>query len=178
MRVRNYRSEDSDTVIALQRLAAQTDGIAISDEDIAALLTNPTLDARANAFIITDDDDELNTWGQAGTLDGIIGETVGYTLVQTLRDEQSYHLRCIGTVHPAHRGQHAGRALFVAAMNHARYLVQEFELEAEEANIPIYFEAFFPVRDDKATRLAARLDMQATHEPAPQGLALYRRELL
>src|SRR5579859_5341778 len=179
MRTRNYRPEDSDAIITLQQLAAQTDGVRLdNDEDVEAWLAQPAMDARANAFIITDDDDELNTWSQAGTLDGIIGETVGYTLVQTILDEQGYHLRCTGTVHPAHRGQHAGRALFVAAINHARYLAQEFEFEAEEAGLPIYFEALLPLSDARATHLAEHLAMQATDEPAPQGLRLYRRELL
>lgn len=176
MRVRNYRPEDSDAILTLQRLAMQADGTSISDEQIEALLANPVIDARSNAFIVTDDDDELNTWGQAGTLDGITGETVGYTLLQTVQDEQSYHLRCTGTVHPVFRGQHVGRLLFVAAMNRARYLAQEFE--AEETGIAVYFEALLPIHDEKAAHLAAKLDMQATQEPAPPGLRLYRRELL
>src|SRR5690242_18602699 len=144
MRVRNYRPEDSDAILTLQRLAMQADGISIADKDIEALLMNPVIDARSNAFIITDDDDELNTWSQAGTLDGVIGETVAYTLLQVRQDEQGYHLRCIGTVHPVFRGQHVGRLLFVAAMNRARYLAQEFEFEAEETGIPVYFEALLP----------------------------------
>ena len=179
MRTRNYRPEDSDALIALEQLAIQTDGVRLAgEEDMEAWLTQPARDARSNAFIITDDDDELNTWSQAGTLDGIIGETVGFTLVQNIVDEQGYHLRCTGTVHPAHRGQHAGRALFVAALNHARYLAQEFEFEAEEAELPIYFEALMPLADARAAHLAERLGMQAADEAVSAGLRLYRRELL
>ncbi len=129
MRIRNFRFEDIPTLWHIHQAAAQADGIAAPDEDaFVAWLTDPALAAAANAFVITDDDDEVNTWGQAGTLEGVEGEIAGYTLVQLRQEPLAYHFICQGTVHPAYRHMHAGRALFICALNCARLLAAEFEI--------------------------------------------------
>lgn len=176
MRIRNYRQKDLPTLVHLQELATQHDGTGTFNEgDFVAWLEDAG--QAANTFVITDDDDELNTWGQAGTLDGIDGEIVGYTSVQLYQDQQGYHLLCQGTVHPQFRRQHAGRVLLVGALNRARMLAEEFEFEAEQEGIPVYFEAYLPASDPGAEGLAARCEMRAVEEPAPIGMQLYRREL-
>ncbi|HEX3642686.1 MAG TPA: hypothetical protein VHV10_15480, partial [Ktedonobacteraceae bacterium] len=69
MRIRNFRPEDIPTLIYIQQAAAQADkSVKMSEEELAIWLLADTVDASSNAFVITDDDDELNTWGQAGTL--------------------------------------------------------------------------------------------------------------
>ena len=176
MRIRTFHYEDMPTLIQIQRLAAQEDGVEPLD-DFESWLIDPALGATINAFVITDDDDELNTWGQAGTLEGIEGEVVGYTIVQVRQDEEGYHLFCQGTVHPAHRHRNAGRALLICALNRARVLAEEFEFEAEQAGIPVYFEALLPARDPASARLAARCEMVLVEEMAPDGMLLYRSVL-
>jgi len=151
--------------------------VKMSEEEFAVWLLADTVDALSNAFVITDDDDELNTWGQAGTLEGIEGEIVGYTLVQLYRDRGAYHLLSQGAVHPQHRHRNAGRALLICAMNRARFIAAEFESEAEQEGIPVYFEAWLPIDDLASDRLAAKCEMLPTDEQAPEGMRLYRREL-
>ncbi|QBD77960.1 N-acetyltransferase [Ktedonosporobacter rubrisoli] len=178
MRIRNYRQADEPSVIQIQRVAMQEDGLAEkSVSDLQDWLANSTMDALLNTFVINDDDDELNTWGQAGTLDGLEGETVGFVTVQLYQDRRSYHFLCRGAVHPQHRRENGGRILLVGALNRARILATEFEFEAEQEGLPIYFEALLPERDPASARLAARFEMHPTEEPAPQGMRLYRREL-
>lgn len=176
MRIRNYRQKDLPTLVHLQKLAAQHDGTgSFSESDFVAWLEHP--EQAANTFVITDDDDELNPWGQGGTLEGIEGEVVGYTSVQLYQDQQGYHLLSQGTVHPQFRCQRAGRVLLVGALNRARMLAEEFEFEAEQEGIPVYFEAYLPANDPGAEWLAARCEMRTVEEPAPPGMRLYRREL-
>jgi ribosomal protein S18 acetylase RimI-like enzyme len=178
MRIRNYRWEYLSALVRIQQEAAQFDGTAIRDEEeFMAWLRDPELDAVSNVFIITDDDDELMLWGQAGTLEGIEGEVAGYTVVQLCQDQQGYHLLCEGTVQPEYRHQHAGRALLVGAMNRARVLAAEFEFEAEREGIPVYFEVLFSRSDPASSYLAAKCEMYPTDERAPAGMQLYRREL-
>ncbi len=178
MRTRHYRPEDGEAIVHLQQLAVQTDGLPIETEaEIIALLAEPGFYRAANTFVITDDDDELNTWSQAGTLDGIIGETVGYTVLRVIQDEQGCHVRCQGTVHPQYRHQHAGRALLRAALNRAHVLSEEFEFEVGQGGLPVYFEALLPIHDSASAQLAAKFEMILASEPTPQGLCLYRREL-
>ena len=178
MRIRRYRQEDLPSLIHIHGVAAQADGTeTMRDTEFEAWVTDPEVDALLNAIVITDDDDELNTWGQAGTLDGLQGEIVGYTVVQLHRDVDAYHLLCQGTVHPDYRRRNAGRALLMSALNRAHMLATEFEVEAEEAGHSVYFEALLPVRDSASARLAAKCEMEPTDEPAPPGLCLYRREL-
>lgn len=178
MRIRYYREYDLPVLVHIQQLAAQADGLEpFSEADFISWFTSPALDPLANAFVMTDDDDELQTWGQGGNLEGIEGEIAGYTTVQLHHDEQGYHVLCRGTVHPQYRHQHAGRALLVGALNRARILFTDFEFEAEAGGMPLYFEALLPLKDPIAPLLAAKCEMQPIDEPAPKGLKLYRRAL-
>jgi len=179
MRIRNYRPEDLPTLVPIQQLAAQVDGYDASQPEISIgiQLTHPEIDARANVFVITDDDDELNTWGQAGTLDGIEGELVGYTMLTLYQDTNAYHLVCQGAVHPQQRQRGVGRLLLVGALNRARILAADFEFEAEQDGIPVYFEALLPARDAASPRLAKKCEMQSVDEEMQDGIQLYRREL-
>jgi hypothetical protein len=163
--------------VHIQQAAAQIDrSVKIREKEFVAWFLADTVDALSNAFVITDDDDELNTWGQAGTLEGIEGEIVGYTLVQFYRDRQGYHLRSQGAV-PQHRRRNAGRALLICALNRARLVATEFEFEAEQAGISIYFEAWLPIDDPASNRLAAKCEMVPTDETAAEGMRLFQREL-
>src|SRR5579884_3179647 len=70
MRIRRYRQEDLPSLVHIYHAAAQADGTEMmNDAEFEAWLTDPEADAVSNAVVITDDDDELNPWGQAGTLD-------------------------------------------------------------------------------------------------------------
>jgi ribosomal protein S18 acetylase RimI-like enzyme len=178
LRIRNFRPEHIPSLVQIQQAAAEADGVAArSEADFVAWLTDPDLNAEANAFVITDDDDELNPWGQGETLDGLSGEVAGYTVVQLHRDEQGYHLLCQGAVAPAYRRQYGGHILLVGAMNHARHLASDFEFDAEAEGLPIYFEALLPVRDPGAASLATKCELLPTDAPTPEGMRLYRREL-
>ncbi|GAC1467829.1 MAG: hypothetical protein PVSMB5_12190 [Ktedonobacteraceae bacterium] len=178
MRVRNFRQEDIPALVAIQRAAAEIDRrAAMSEADFAAWISSVEIDATANAFVVTDDDDELNTWGQAGTLEGIEGEIVGYSVLRMRQDQEAYHLYCDGTVHPQRRGRNAGRALIICALNRAQLQASDFEFEAEQVGIPVYFEALFPLRDPSSARLAVKCEMQRVDVPTLDGLQLYRRAL-
>src|SRR5690348_3225258 len=132
MRIRRYRQEDLPSLIHIHRAAASADHTeTMGYAEFEDWFTNPEVDALSNAVVITDDDDELNTWGQAGTLDGLQGEIVGYTVVQLRQDTDAYHLLCQGAVHPDYRRHNAGRALMMAALNRAHTLAAELEFEAE-----------------------------------------------
>jgi ribosomal protein S18 acetylase RimI-like enzyme len=176
MRIRTFHYEDMPTLLEIEQQAALADGRK-TRHNFATWLTAPAQDALSNVFVITDDDDELNTWGQAGTLEGIEGEIVGYTIVQVHQDEEGYHLLCQGTVHPAHRQRNAGRALLICALNRARVLAEEFEFEAEQAGIPVYFEARLPAHDMASPRLAAKCELIPTNEVTSDEMRLYRGEL-
>lgn len=178
MRIRNFRPEDILTLAHIQQAAAQVDrSREMSEEELTVWLLEDSVDALSNIFVITDDDDELNTWGQAGTLEGIEGEIVGYTLVQSYRDGQGYHLRSQGAVHPQHRRRNAGRALLICSLNRARLMATEFEFEAEQEGLPIYFEACLPINDPASHRLAAKCEMLPTNDATLEGMRLYRRDL-
>ena len=176
MRIRTFHYEDMPTLIEIEQQAALADGRK-ARPDFASWLIAPEHDALSNVFVITDDDDELNTWGQAGTLEGIEGEIIGYTLVLVEQDDEGYHLLCQGTVHPAHRHRHAGRALLICALNRARVLAEEFEFEAEQAGIPVYFEALLPAHDAASSHLAAKCELIPTHEVTSDEMRRYRGEL-
>src|SRR5947199_10615628 len=123
MRIRRYRQEDLPGLLQIRCAAAQADGTEMmNDAEFEAWFTNPEVDALSNAVVITDDDDELNPWGQAGTLDGLQGEIVGYTAVELHQDANAYHLLCKGTVHPEYRRRNAGRALMMASLNRGQNL--------------------------------------------------------
>lgn len=178
MRIRNFRQIDIPRLAQIQQLAAGVDGIeAMNAADFAEWLLQLELEAEFNVFVITDDDDEINEWGQAGTLEGIEGETVGYTVLQLRQSQHAYHFLCQGTVHPLYRRQNAGFALLICALNRVHMLSSEFEFEAELAGHPIYFEALLPLNDVASERLARKCEMQPTDERMLEGMRLYRREL-
>ena len=177
MRIHPYRSRDVMTLIQLQQVASEIDGNQESVAELEAWLNNPEMDAEANTFVITDDDDELNQWGQAGTLDGVDGEIVGYTTLQLSQDEQGYHYLCRGTVHPQFRRQNAGRLLLIGARNRARLVASEFEFEAEQEGIPIFFEALLPTLDTASPQFAEKFEMQLVEGAIQDGMQLYRAML-
>ncbi len=178
MRIRTYRPDDFFVLRQLQQLAVETDRLAVeSVENLLNWLQDAAHEPEANVFVIRDDDDELNPWGQAGTLDGIEGEIMGFTMLELFTDPQAYYFRCVGTVHPNLRGQNAGRSLLICALNRARLVATEFEFEAEQAGRTIYFEALLPTNDAASPHLAAKCEMSLVSEPVPQGVQLYRRVL-
>ena len=177
MRIRNYRQVDLPALVQIQQLAAKADGTeAMGVSDFEEWLAQPELEAEANVFVITDDD-ESNEWGQAGTLEGIEGEVVGYTVLQLRQSHHAYHFLCEGSVHPQQRRRGAGRALLICALNRTRSWSTEFESEAQQEGRPIYFEALLPLRDPASARLAAKCEMPPTNEPVLEGMRLYRLEL-
>jgi ribosomal protein S18 acetylase RimI-like enzyme len=178
MRIRNYRQGDIPTLVHIQLLAAQADNVdSMSIADFEEWLAQPEFQAESNIFLITDDDDDLNNWGQGDVLDGLEGEVVGFTVLQLRLSHHAYHFLCEGAVLPQHRKRGAGQALLICALNHARLLASEFEFEAQQQTIPIYFEAVLPVKDPASKILAAKFDMQSTNEPVLKGMQLYRCEL-
>jgi GNAT superfamily N-acetyltransferase len=177
MRIRNFRRVDLQALVQIQQAAASADGAEIlSAEDFEEWLAQPELEAEDNVFVITDDD-ETNVWGQAGTLEGVEGDVIGYSVLQLRGSRQAYHFLCQGAVLPEERHRGAGRALLVCDLNRARALAWQFEYEAEQQGRPIYLEALLPVNDPSAPALAAKFEMQPTAEPALRGMRLYRRAL-
>ncbi len=178
MRIRYFRPGDIPALTQIQQAAAHADGsMPLTEREIAAWLEAPGVDAVSNAFVITDDDDELITWSQAGTLEGVEGEMVGYTVVSMHQDNVGYHLLCQGTVHPRHRRRNAGRALLICAGNRGQFLAAEHIFAALRGGPPVYFDVLLPRNDPSTPRFARKCELTATDEPAPQGLQLYRREL-
>ncbi len=178
MRIRRYRLGDIPTLAHIQQQAAQVDGVEpLSEADFEQWLAQPELEALANVFLVTDDDDDLNEWGPAGTLDGLEGEAVGYTVLQFRRSHHAYHFLCEGAVLPIHRRRGAGYALLMSALNNARVRLFEFAHEASQQAQPVYFEALLPERDPASENLAAQFEMQLVDEQAVVGMRLYRGEL-
>ena len=178
MRIRNYRQGDTLTLVHVQQLASQADKVdSMSMDEFEEWLVQPELQAGSNIFLITDDEDDLNTWGQGDVLDGLEGEVVGYIMLQLRQSHHAYHFLCEGTVLPQHRRRGVGQALMICALNHARLRASEFEFEAQQQGFPIYFEALLPVVDPASESLAAKFDMYPTDEPALKGMLLYRSEL-
>ena len=177
MRIRRYRPGDIPTLAHIQQQAAQSDGVTpLTEADFEQWLAQPELEAPSNVFLVTDDDDDLNEWGPAGTLDGLEGEAVGYTVQQLRRSHHAYHFLCEGAVLPMHRRRGAGYALLMSALNNARMRLFEFEYQARQQRQPIYFEALLPASDPASKSLAAQFEMQPVDEPAVVG-RLYRVEL-
>src|SRR5215467_10688824 len=155
MRIRNYRQGDIPTLNYIQHLAAQADNVeSMSMAEFEEWLAQPELQAESNIFLITDDDDDLNNWGQGDVLDGLEGEVIGYTVLQLRQSQHEYHFLCEGAVLPQHRRRGAGQALLICALNHARLRASEFEFEAQQQGIPIYFESLLPVGDPASESLA------------------------
>ena len=177
MRIRNYRQGDVEMLEQIQQLAAQADGTRATDRhDFETWLLKPELEARFNVFVVTDDD-ESNEWGQGGTLEGMEGEVIGYTVLQLRQDEHAYHFLCEGAVHPQHRQRGAGTALLICALNRARLVAAGLDLSMERKQRPIYFEVLLPLRDPVAANLAGRCEMEPVEERAAPGMKLYRRAL-
>lgn len=177
MRIRNYRQGDIPTLAHIQHIAAQTDGLApMSIADFEEWFAQPGFEPKFNVFVITDDD-ETNVWGQGGTLEGVEGEAVGYTVVQLRRSQHAYHFLCEGAVLPKYRRQNAGRALLICALNRVHMRTIEIGLEATREGFPMYFEALLPVRDPAPGSLTAKCEMQPLDEPVVAGMKLYRHEL-
>lgn len=178
MRIRTYRPGDLSTLVYIQQQAAQVDGLtAMSEHDFEQLLAQPTMRTGYYAFLITDDDDELNTWGQGEVLDGLEGEVVGYTILQLRKNSQAYHFYSHGAVLPEHRQRGAGHALLLCALNHARMKSIDIQAEARQQGIPIYFEVLLPSQDPTTARLVDLFELEVTHEEDQPGLRLYRTEL-
>ncbi len=178
MRIRNYRQGDIPTLVLIQQFAAQTDHVDLMSEiDFEEWLAQPELEAGYNIFLITDDDDDVNSWGQGDGLDGLEGEVVGYTVLQLRRSQHAYHFLCEGAVLPPHRRRGAGQALLICALNHARIRASELEFEAQQQGFPIYFEALLSVNDPASEILATQFEMQPTDDLSLKGMRLYRSEL-
>jgi ribosomal protein S18 acetylase RimI-like enzyme len=178
MRIRNYRHGDIPTLVHIQQLAAQNDNVdTISAEDFEEWLAQPELETESNVFLITDDDDELNSWGQGDVLDGLEGEGVGYSVLQLRRSQHAFHFLCEGAVLPQHRRRGAGQALLICALNHARLRASEIEYEAQQQGFPIYFEALLPMNDPASESLATQCEMPPTDELVLKGMRLYRSVL-
>ena len=179
MRIRPYKPAYNLSLYLIYEAAARADGTEpMSEAEFLAWFADPEQDFATHSFVITDDDDELNPWGQSETLDGLEGDVVGYTTLALTQDTEGYHLLCRGAVHPAHRREHGGRLLLIGALNRARQLAFDFEYEAEQAGIPVYFEALLPIQDPASPRLAESSEMQPVDDAlAPTGFMLYRREL-
>ncbi|MBO0779292.1 MAG: hypothetical protein J2P37_10740, partial [Ktedonobacteraceae bacterium] len=172
MRIRQARPNDLPEIAQVEQQAAQADGRPIhSEADMQGWLLE--LCEEGNVFVVTDDDDELNPWGQAGTLDGISGPIAGYTALfpPTANTSSPYRLGCRGAVAPQFRRQNAGRLLLQGALNRARMLASELDLEPD----PVYFEALLPTNDPASPRLAARFEMHPVEAAMiPEGTQLYR----
>ena len=176
MRIRNYRQGDIPTLVNIQQLSAQADNIvSMSMTDFEEWIAHPELQPGSNIFLITDDDDDLDSWGQGDGLDGLEGEVVGYTVLQLRQSHHAYHFLCEGAVLPQHRMRGAGQALMICALNHANLRASEFE--PQQLRSPIYFEALLPVEDSASKSLAAKFDMYSTDEPVLKSMQLYRSEL-
>lgn len=178
MRIRTYRIGDIVTLVDIQHQAAKFDHLEpMSREEIEQLLTQSIRRTGYNVFLITDDDDELNTWGQGESLDGPEGEVVGYTILHLNKLQQSYHFRCYGTVLPEYRARGAGHALLLCAMNHARMQSIDFVFEARRLGQPIYFEVELPARDPAIQYLVNMFELEESTTSLQPGLCLYRTEL-
>lgn len=178
MRIRTYRPGDLPILLQVQHQAAAFDGLTLLSEiDFARLLEQSRSRKGDTVFLLTDDDDELNTWGQGETLDGLQGEVVGYTILRLSASEHAYHFRCDGTVLPDYRGQGAGHGLLLCALNHARLQSLDFATEAHRQHMPIYFEVPLLTGDAASARLAYNLELEDTGTRVDARLQLYRTRL-
>lgn len=178
MRIRTYRPGDIPLLVQVQQQAAAVDGLKMLDEaDFASLLAHALTRRGYTVFLLTDDDDELNTWGQGETLEGVEGEVIGYTILQLSQNEEAYHFYCHGTILPEHRGRGAGHGLVLCALNHARLQALDFMAQARQQGIPIYFEVPLLANDGGSARLASDFEMDNTGIHPQDHLLLYRLEL-
>lgn len=178
MRIRTYRPGDAPILFSIQQTAARFDGLAsLPEAAFMQILNRAVTRTGYNVFLLTDDDDELNTWGQGETLEGLEGEVIGYAMLHLTQDRRAYRIFCRGAVLPEHRQRGAGYALILCALNHARMQALDLLPSARQQDLPVYFEIAFPAGDASAERLAQAFELKevpAEHEP---GLVLYRTEL-
>jgi N-acetylglutamate synthase-like GNAT family acetyltransferase len=178
MRIRTYRAGDLVTLMQIEQQSAYADHWkALNQSELENLLAQVLRPNGYNVFLITDDDDALNTWGQGESLDGPEGEVAGYTILHLSKREQSYHFRCHGTVLPEYRHQGAGHALLLCAMNHARMQSIDFIFAARQQGQPIYFEVELPAHDPATNYLAGMFELEPMEGQVQLGLSLYRTEL-
>ncbi len=178
MRIRTYRSGDIPTLLHIQQTAARFDGLTVmSEAEFVQSLTQAMNHSGYTIFLITDDDDELNTWGQGETLEGLEGEVVGYTILQLSKSADAYHIHSQGAVLPEHRQRGAGYALLLCALNHARMQAINVVAEARQQGLPIYFEVVLPAHDPTTEPLARTFELEVTDEATPAGMRCYRTEL-
>lgn len=178
MRIRTYRPGDISILVDIQRKAALFDSLeALSEADFAQLLAQSAMRSGYNVFLITDDDDELNTWGQGETLEGVEGEVVGYTILQLFKSPDAYHIRSYGAVLPEQRQRGAGHALLLCALNHGRMQAIDVMNEARQQGLPIYFEVELPEHEPTTRQLAHLFELEETTQSVQPGLRLYRTEL-
>lgn len=171
MRIRNSRATDIPDIAEVEQEAARADGRAVfggeqSFEEWLSLQYE-----QGDVFVVTDDDDDLNEWGQAGTLDGLQGPVAGYTTLELMYDsDENACYMCQGAVSPQYRRQNVGRLLLQGALNRARLL-------ADEGDEVCYLVVLLPLNDPASPRLAARFEMQALPDLDEEGLQGYGREL-
>lgn len=178
MRIRTYRPGDIPILAHVQQAAAAFDGLEpMSEADFVQLLDRSITRSGYNVFLLTDDDDELNTWGQGDTLDGLQGEVVGYTILQLHKSERAYSFRCHGTVLPEQRGRGGGHGLILCALNHARMQSIDFIAEARQRDIPVYFKVPLLAGDAASECLARDLELEKSGEQASERLRVYQTEL-
>ncbi len=178
MRIRTYRTGDIPILVHVQQQAAAFDGLKkLNEADFRHLLDNALTRRGYSVFLLTDDDDELNTWGQGETLEGVEGEVIGYTILQLRQNEEAYHFYCHGTVLPDHRGRGAGHGLLLCALNHARLQALDFIAQARQQGRPVYFEVPLPASDSGSARLADDFELENTGIHPQSRLLLYRTEL-
>jgi GNAT superfamily N-acetyltransferase len=176
MRIRHYRPVDLPELLEIEERAAAADGRRIYD--LAAWFDEHEDESLYNVLVITDDDDDVDPWGQSGTRVEVEGEIAGYTILQLREDEQAYHFYCRGVVRPDLRQRGAGRGLLVSALNRARFWAADYEVEAEQEERALYFEAWLPEHDPGSRGLATLLELEETDEMMDDGgLRLYRRSL-
>lgn len=176
MRIRHYRPVDLPELLEIEERAAAADGRRIYD--LATWFDEHEDESLYNVLVITDDDDDVDPWGQAGTRVEVEGEIAGYTILQLREDERAYHFYCRGAVRPNLRRRGAGRGLLVSALNRARFWAADYEVEAEQEERALYFEAPLPERDPGSRGLATLLELEETDEMMDDGgLRLYRRAL-
>lgn len=178
MRIRTYRPGDIPALVQVQQSAARVDGLEVMDEAaFAQLVAQAASRYSDNIFLITDDDDEMNVWGQGETLEGIEGEVVGYTILYGYKDQRAYHFRSTGTVLPEYRQQGVGHALLLCAINHARIQALDISTDAHQQGLPMLFEVELPASDPVAEHLASAFELEPSDEKAQPGLHVYQTEL-
>jgi hypothetical protein len=178
MRIRTYRSGDIPILVHVQNQAAAFDGLTpLNEADFVLLLERSIRRTGYNVFLLTDDDDELNTWGQGESLEGVEGEVIGYTILQLSKQEDAYHFYCHGTILPEYRSLGGGHGLILCALNHARLQALDFIAEARRRGTPVSFDVPLPDNDPAAQRLARDFEMEETDTLIQGRLRLYRLEL-